>query len=92
MRAIPACRGQINQIRIDHNTFTLGLGAATVAVHFSVTQSSNGYYYGVMDHNNVTAANAESPSFFGSGLSIPHHRALHRGTATICSLRTILST
>ncbi len=27
----PGCRGQINQIRIDHNTFTLGLGAATVA-------------------------------------------------------------
>ena len=58
----PGCRGQINQIRIDHNTFTLGLGAATVA--FFGDTSSNGYYYGVMDHNNVTAANAVALVFW----------------------------
>lgn len=50
----PGCRGQINQIRIDHNIFNISSSGDSTVAFFGDTQS-NGYYYGVMDHNTVTA-------------------------------------
>ncbi len=49
------CRGQINQIRVDHNTFTVNSGSNGTIIFAGDTQSV-GYYYGVIDHNTVIAS------------------------------------
>jgi hypothetical protein len=49
----PGCRGQLTNIRIDHNTFTASSQAISIAL--GDTQSY-GYYYGVVDHNTINAA------------------------------------
>jgi hypothetical protein len=50
----PGCRGQISQLRIDHNT-VIGSGSAGTFAFFGDTQS-NGYFYGVIDHNTITTS------------------------------------
>jgi hypothetical protein len=48
------CNQDMTQIRIDHNTFSIG--ASEIAVLFGEV-SSTGRMYGVMDHNICTGAN-----------------------------------
>jgi hypothetical protein len=62
----PGCRGQINQLRIDHNTFNISGGGVAF---FGDTQSY-GYYYGVIDHNTVNA-NTPATLYFWIGAQDP---------------------
>ena len=76
-------RGTINQIRIDHNTVT-ATGCATAPSSctfvFVGDTASYGYYYGVMDHNMVTA-DAGMAIFFWIGADDPAPPASPQGTA-----------
>jgi hypothetical protein len=73
----PGCRGQISQLRIDHNTFNI-TGTGNVA--FFGDQQSYGYYYGVIDHNMVNAS-APNTLYFWIGAEDPTPPASPLGTA-----------
>ena len=61
------CTGTVSSIRIDHNTYTTGSGGQFIA--FSEQTSVNNYYFGVIDHNNITEAVSGVVIEFYGGLS-----------------------
>jgi hypothetical protein len=75
----PGCRGQISQLRIDHNTFTINASSTVSAVFFGDTQSY-GYYYGVIDHNTLNSSQPQ-PIYFWLALQDPTPPASPLGTA-----------